>query len=312
MDTLDAMKVFLRVADAGGFAVAARQMDLTPASVTRAVQSLEERVGMRLLQRTTRSVRLTQTGERYLQTVRRMLVEIEEIEDALRHERSSEVSGTLRLSMPVALGTRHLVPLLAQFKQQHPRLRMDLDFSDGPVDLVEQGFDAAIRVSTQLADSSLSARRIGSSPVVISASPAYLQRHGAPVTLDDLQRHHCLQYVHQKAGRNGVPEPQIRANSGEALRGLAVAGLGLIQTPAFLVADELADGRLLRVLPRLDLGEYVVSVVFAERSLMPLRLRCLIDHLAGRLGDLGTPARVARAAPARGLRSLPMPLPMAA
>lgn len=309
MDTLEAMKVFLRVADAGGFAVAARQMDLTPASVTRAVQSLEERVGMRLLQRTTRSVRLTQTGERYLETVRRMLVEIEEIEDALRHERSSEVSGTLRLSMPVALGTRHLVPLLAQFKQQHPRLRMDLDFSDGPVDLVEQGFDAAIRVSTQLADSSLSARRIASSPVVISASPAYLQRHGAPVALDDLQRHHCLQYVHQAAGRNGVSEPQIRANSGEALKGLAVAGLGLIQTPAFLVADELADGRLLRVLPRLDLGEYVVSVVFAERSLMPLRLRCLIDHLAGRLGDLDAPVR---AAPVRGLRAVPMPLPMAA
>jgi DNA-binding transcriptional LysR family regulator len=309
MDTLEAMKVFLRVADAGGFAVAARQMDLTPASVTRAVQSLEERVGMRLLQRTTRSVRLTQTGERYLETVRRMLEEIEEIEDALRHERSSEVSGTLRLSMPVALGTRHLVPLLAQFKQRHPRLRMDLDFSDGPVDLVEQGFDAAIRVSTKLADSSLSARRIGGSPVVISASPAYLQRHGAPVTLDDLQRHHCLHYAHQEAARNGVSEPQIRANNGEALKGLAVAGLGLIQTPAFLVADELADGRLLRVLPRLDLGEYVVSVVFAERSLMPLRLRCLIDHLAGRLGDLGAAARLG---PARGLRAVPMPLPMAA
>lgn len=296
MDTLDAMKVFRRVAEAGSFAAAARQLDLAPASVTRAVQLLEERVGLRLLHRTTRSVRLTESGARYLQTVRQTLAEIDAIEEALRGERTREVGGTLRLTMPVSLGTRHLVPLLAQFKSAHPQLRMDLDFSDGPVDLLGQGFDAAIRVSTRLPDSSLSARRIGSSPVVLSAAPAYLARSGSPRTVEDLRHHQVLQYAHPQgevgAGLRLVgadtedPVAAIRANSADALKGFAVAGWGLIQTPAFVVADELADGRLVRVLPQVPLGEYGISVVFPDRAFLPQRIRRLIDHLAMHLGTL--------------------------
>lgn len=295
MDTLDAMKVFRRVAEVGGFAEAARQLDLAPASVTRAVQSLEERTGLRLLHRTTRSMRLTESGERYLQMVRRALTEIEAVEDALRGERTREVSGTLRLSMPVALGTRYLVPLLAQFKAEHPQLRMDLDFSDGPVDVLGQGFDAAIRVSMRLADSSLNARSIGSSPVVIAASAAYLQRAGTPRTLEDLRKHQMLEYSHQQgeltgglrlvgSEREAAPASSIRANSGEALKGFAIAGLGLVQAPTFLLADELADGRLERLLPQVPLGEYIISIVFPERAFLPQRTRRLIDHLAARLG----------------------------
>jgi DNA-binding transcriptional LysR family regulator len=181
MDTFDAMKVFVRVAEAGSFAEAARQLDLAPASATRAVQSLEERVGFRLFHRTTRRVALTESGGRYMETVKRALAEIGGLEEALRGEVSAEVRGTLKLTMPVALGVQHIVPLLAEFKRAHPKLRMDLDFSDSVVDLLGDGYDAAIRVSARLADSSLSARRIGSSPMVISASPDYLRRHGTNV-----------------------------------------------------------------------------------------------------------------------------------
>ena len=300
MDRLEAMRMFVRVAEAGGFAEAARQLDVAPPVVTRAVQALEQRLSMRLFNRTTRRVGLTESGERYLHTVRRTLAEIEGVEEDLRQEHAGSIAGTLRLSMPVTLGTRHLVPLLAEFKRQHPKLRMDLDFSDSAVDVVGQGFDAAIRVATKLSDSALHARRIGTSPVVITASPAYLQRHGTPASLEELGGHQMLQYANQGSDAPGAlrvvgsepfAEAPIRTNSGDALKGFAVAGLGLIRTPAFVVADELADGRLARVLPHIGLGEYAISIVFPGRTFMPQRMRRLIDHLAAHLDDLGLPAR---------------------
>lgn len=294
MDTLQALKTFIQVAEAGGFAEAARRLDVAPPQVTRAVKALEARIGARLFHRTTRQVRLTDAGERYLQTASRSLSELEELEAALRGEASGEVSGTLRLTMPVTLGTRHIVPLLAQFRARHPRLKLDLDFCDHAVDPVSRGFDAAVRVSTRLPDSSLGARRIAASPAVLAAAPSYLAQHGVPATLDELRDHPVLEAPAERGpagslrvvkGALDAPEA-IRANSAEALKGFAVAGLGLIQSPAFVVADELAQGRLVRVLADVPLGEYVVSVVFPHRTLMPARLRHLIEHLAGGLAML--------------------------
>ncbi len=309
MDTLQAMRTFVKVAEAGGFSEAARRLDIAPPQVTRAVQELEARIGTRLFHRTTRRVRLTDAGERYLQTAVRSLSELEEIEAVLRGEASGEVSGTLRLTMPVALGTRYIVPLLAEFRARHPRLRLDLDFCDHAVDPVSRGFDAALRVSTRLADSSLGARRIATSPAVIAAAPAYLARHGRPVTMDDLRRHCILEVPTDRhptttlrivKGDVEAAEP-IRANSAEALKGFAVAGLGLIQSPAFILADELADGRLVRVLENAAMGEYVVSVVFPDRVSMPMRLRRLIDHLAAGLSSLSSTSHtVGRDSPVRG------------
>lgn len=299
MDKLDEMKIFVRVADAGRFAEAARQLDLSPTCVTRAVRALEDRLGVRLLHRTTRSLRLTEAGERYLHAARDTLEQIDCMEETLRREHAGESGGTLRLRMPVYLGTRHLVPLLAEFKQQHPHLRMDLDFSDAPVDIVSDGFDAAIRVTTGLDDSSLHARRIGSSAVVLSASPAYLQRHDVPRTPEHLRLHQVLHYADQGTASLAAHTQQvgalgtastIRANNGDALKSMALAGLGLVRAPAFIVADELADGRLVRVLPHADLGAYVISIVFAARRLMPLRTRNLIEHLTQRLTEVGMPA----------------------
>jgi DNA-binding transcriptional LysR family regulator len=199
--------------------------------------------------------------------------------------------------MPVALGVQHIVPLLAEFKRAHPKLRMDLDFSDSVVDLLGDGYDAAIRVSARLADSSLSARRIGSSPMVISASPDYLRRHGMPQHLSELVRHQRLCYSQQPVesmvplGRTASDVPaDIRVNNGDALKAFALAGMGLIQTPAFVVSDDLASGRLVRVLPGEHLGDYQISVVFPERAFMPLRTRRLIEYLAANLSDLGVPA----------------------
>lgn len=288
MDTIDAMKTFVKVAEAGSFSEAARRLDVSPALVTRAVQALEARIGTRLLHRTTRRVGLTDAGQRYLGTASRTLAELDELEAGLRGEARGEVSGTLRLTMPVALGTRYLVPLLAEFKSQHPRLRLDLDFCDHPVDPVSKGFDAAVRVSTRLEDSSLSARRVASCPVILAGAPSYLARHGTPASLDDLRRHQLLEVVAERAhggalrlARSDAESGEsIRANSAEALKGFAVAGHGLIRSPAFVVAEELASGRLVRVLPGVPLGEYSVSVVFPNRVMMPARLRRLIDHLA--------------------------------
>lgn len=195
MDSIEAMKAFIEVAGTSSFSGAARRLDVAPAVVTRAVQMLEARVGLRLFNRTTRRVVLTEAGERYLNTATRTLGELDEMESALRGEASGEVSGTLRLSMPVALGTRYLVPLLAEFRLRHPKLRLDLDFCDHLVDPAARGFDAAVRVSTKLADSSLIARRIAASPVVLAASPAYLASHGVPAGLEDLRNHHVLEVV---------------------------------------------------------------------------------------------------------------------
>lgn len=285
MDTLDAMKVFVRVADTGGFAQAARQLDLAAGSVTRAVQALEGRLGVRLFHRTTRSVRLTDSGERYLQTARRALADLEVVEDLLRRERSAEVAGTLRLTMPVVLGVQHIVPLLAEFVHQHPRLRLDLHFDDAPVDIVAAGFDAAVRVATELPDSLLTARRIASSPIVACGAPRYLARHGLPQDRAALARHRTLQYAHQPA--DGVAAPTVRANNAAALKGFAIAGHGLVQAPAYLVADDIARGALVQVLADTPLGDYAIHVVFAGRAFVPLRLRVLIDFLAARLGNLG-------------------------
>lgn len=306
MDSMEAMKAFVKVAEASSFSEAARRLNVAPAVVTRAVQMLEARVGLRLFNRTTRRVALTEAGERYLRTATRTLGELEEMEATLRGEANGEVSGTLRLSMPVALGTRYLVPLLADFKSRHPKLRLDLDFCDHQVDPAARGLDAAVRVSTKLADSSLSARRIASSPVLLAASPSYLAGHGAPAGLEDLRNHQVLEVLADRAAMRLVSgelpsdEATVRANSAEALKGFAVAGLGLLRAPAFVVADELASGKLVRVLAGVPLGEYVVSVVFPNRTMMPARLRRVIDHLARGLGslaqDFGTdPQRLASA-----------------
>ncbi|MBX3607371.1 MAG: LysR family transcriptional regulator [Piscinibacter sp.] len=305
MDTLDAMKTFVKVAEAGAFAEAARRLDLAPPQVTRAVKALEARIGTRLFHRTTRRIKLTDAGERYLLTAARALSDLEEMEAVLRGESSGDVSGTLRLTMPVALGTRYIVPLLAEFRARHPRLRLDLDFCDHAVDPVSRGFDAALRVSSSLPDSSLGVRRVAASAAVIAASPGYLARHGTPATVECLRDHQVLEVPTDRrpAGALRVVKGDaeatevIRANSAEALKGFAVAGMGLIRSPAFVLADELADGRLVRILADVPLGEYAVSVVFPNRTLMPLRLRRLIDHLAAGLATLspgrhGAEARV--------------------
>lgn len=293
MDTLEAMRIFVRVADTANFAEAARQLDLAPATVTRAVQALEQRLSTRLFHRSTRSVRLTDDGQRYLDAARPALSELFAAEDAVRSARARQVSGTLRMTMPTGLGTRFIVPLLAEFRDRHPELRLDLDFSDAAMDLVAAGFDAAIRVATQLPDSSLAARRIATSPAVITGAPSYLARHGMPQSLADLLQHVCVQYANHFGSQGEAPlgavAAPVRVNSGDAMKSFAVAGHGLVRTPAFVVQDELASGRLVQVLPQIDLGEFVIHVLFAERHFMPLRLRHLIDFLGSRLGALGIP-----------------------
>ncbi|MGQ3052612.1 MAG: LysR family transcriptional regulator [Roseateles sp.] len=288
MDTLEAMRAFVKVAESGSFTEAARRLDVAKPLVTRAVQALEARIGTRLFHRTTRRVSLTDAGQRYLGKAAPALVEFDELEASLRGEAHGEVSGTLRLTMPVSLGVRYLVPLLAEFKARHPRLRLDLDFCDHLVDPVARGFDAAVRVSTRLEDSALTIRRIAASPVVLAAAPAYLARAGVPDTLEGLRDHQMLEVIAERAA-TGVPRvlagdaalgAPIRANSVEALKGFAVAGHGVIRAPAFALAEELASGSLVRLLSDAALGEYVVSLVFANRTMMPLRLRRLIDHLA--------------------------------
>lgn len=297
MDTLDAMRAFVKVAEAGSFTEAARRLDVATPMISRAVQALEARVGTRLFHRTTRRVSLTDAGQRYLGTAVPALVELDELEAALRGEAQGEVSGSLRLTMPVLLGVRYLVPLLSDFQARHPRVRLDLDFCDHLVDPVARGFDAAFRVSTTLEDSALAMRRIAACPVVLAAAPHYLARAGAPASLDALAGHPLLEVAAGRVRPQAASAAPVRANSVEALKGFAVAGLGVIRAPAFSVMEELEAGQLVRLLPEADLGEYVVSVVFANRHLMPLRLRRLIEHVAQGLAAFpATPALAAAGA----------------
>lgn len=292
-DRLTGMQVFQKVAALGSFSAAARALGMSQAMATKHVEAIEKHLGARLFQRTTRRLTLTEAGSRYRAATERILAEIEEAEREASAA-TTELTGTLRLNLPLAFGLREVVPAIADFAHRYPALTVDVGLSDRVVDLVEEGWDLAIRIG-RLPDSALVARKLAPIRTGLAAAPAYLARHGAPTTVADLNNHNCLGYTlptpasaqrwaFGSEGKTVVPvSGTFRANNGDALCAAAVAGIGIIYQPLFITRDDLLAGRLVPVsldLPAFDFAN--VHAVHAPSRHVPAKVRAFSDFLAER------------------------------
>lgn len=291
-DELDSMALFARVVEAGGFSPAARELGQSKSSVSKRVARLEDRLGVRLLNRTTRRLSLTEAGEAFYAGCRRMLSEAEAAEEAVTYLAAAP-RGTLRINAPMSFGQWHLAPALADFLRRCPELSVELVLDDREVNLVQEGFDVGIRIR-ELADSSLIARRLTLSRRVLCAAPAYLEARGRPERPEDLTRHDCLLYSYLsdpavwtfrgRQGRRRVRvSSRLKANNGEALREAAGAGYGIAFLPTFIVGDAIRAGRLACLLAEWtgNTGVPIHVIYPAGRNLSP-KVRVFVDFLAER------------------------------
>ena len=292
MDRLDAMRVFIAVAEEQGFSSAARRLAMSPPSVTRAVAALEERVGARLLRRTTRIVRLTEAGTRFLADCKRILGELEEAEAAAAGAHA-EPRGQLGVSAPVMFGRLFVAPILLDFLARYPEVTAQTLLVDRIVDLMDEGLDVAVRIA-DLADSSLSAVRVGWMRRVVCASPAYLAAHGMPKTPADLSHLDAIAFSSSAAQpewrfSSGSKTTTIRpvahliANTAEVAVAAAVAGRGVTRVLAYQIAAELGSGHLRIVLPEFEQPPLPIHVVHLEGRRAVARVRAFIDFAVDRL-----------------------------
>lgn len=289
MDRIQSMEVFAKVAQAGSLSAAAGQLGLSKSTVSKHISALEERLGVLLLNRTTRRLSLTELGMAYRDHALRILAEIEETE-LLIHEHTVEPKGKLRVNAPMSFGILHLAPLLPGFMAAHPRIEMELTLDDRRVDLIEEGYDVAVRIG-QLGDSNLIARRLASVHFVCAAAERYLARHRPVQEPEDLASHNCLRYsLNRQPGewrfeRQGEARAvkvtgTLTANNGDALREAAVGGLGVIYQPAFIIGADLNAGRLIPLLGEWRTPLIDIHAVFPEQRRLQPKLRRFVDYLA--------------------------------
>lgn len=289
MDQLRALRVFAAVVEQGSFAAAANHLGLSRTAASKHVQDLEARLGVALLNRTTRSVSLTQTGAAYFERARHILDELEAA-DAEASLQTRTPRGRLRVSVPVSFGVRHLAPRLNGFRDSYPEVHLDLIVSDRQVNLVEEGFDLAIRIG-ELADSSLIARRIATGRLILCAAPGYLEARGWPAVPRDLRAHTCLGYPYWSGYQNwlftdprGNPHRvpvrnELWSNNGDLLLAAAIGGCGIVRQPDFIVHEALARGDLVEILPDLVKPEIGIHAIYPPAAVVALRLRVFIDYL---------------------------------
>lgn len=287
MSTIGDLEIFARVARTGNMSAAGREMGLSPAVVSKRIALLEERLGARLFQRTTRQLTLTETGAGYFKRVTSILNLCEEAEDFISR-RNTVPRGLLKVSLPTSFGRLHVAPHLNAFLASYPEIQLDVHVGDAYVDLIRDGFDLAIRIG-ELKDSSLVARRIAPDTRLICASPEYLEQHGVPQSLADLDAHDCLfvntAEVWRLDGPGGEalfrPRGNVRCDSSDFVRSLVMSGIGIGMLSTWEVGDALADGRL-----RILLSDYrgaaarAVHAVYPSRDFMPAKADVLIDFLA--------------------------------
>jgi DNA-binding transcriptional LysR family regulator len=294
MDRLGELEAFAAVAETGGFTAAARTLGRTTSSVSKQIQSLEARLGVRLLHRTTRRVSLTEIGIAFRDRVQGVLVDLDEAEGAVAqlHE---EPRGLLRVSVPTDFGRLRLADMLARFAMRHADIRLEVEFSDRFVDVVEEGFDIVVRIAN-LDDSTLVARRMGPCRRVICAAPAYLEANGHPAHPSELSSHSVIGYAYEQSrpwrfrgteeqGMTVTVDPRHRANNGEMIRSMLVNGLGIALLPTFLIGDDLLAGRLETLfMDRLE-ADTVIWAVTPHRKLLATKVRLMLDHLVSDCGE---------------------------
>ena len=289
MDRFLEMQTFNTVVETGSFVAAAELLQLSKAAVSRHVVELEKRLGIRLLHRTTRRLSLTPEGQVFYARGKEVLAELDAVETEVTARRES-VSGLLRINAPVTFGITHLASLWGLFREQHPQVAMDVTLSDRVVDLVEEGYDLAIRIAA-LETSSLVSRRLTTTRMTLCASPEYLRRHGTPRHPSELSSHQVIAYSYLATrddwhfdGPEGrvvvTTRPWMRTNNGETCRAAALAHQGVILQPGFVVDAELAAGRLVELLPEYRSTEIGIYAVYPTRKHLSAKVRVLIDFLA--------------------------------
>ena len=293
MDRLGELEAFVAVAEAGGFTAGARSLGRTTSGVSKQIRALEERLGVRLFNRTTRRVSLTEVGTAFRERVRGILDDLEDAEVAIGRLQD-EPRGLLRVCAPMDFGRIALAEHLAAFASRHPRVQLEVELSDRFTDVVEEGFDLVVRIAN-LPDSSLVARRLGPCRRLLCAAPSYLASHGRPERPGDLRDHALIGYAYEQTRRwrfrteDGEQvvdvDPRHRANNGEMIRELLVEGLGIALLPTFLIGDDLRANRLEALFPGSLVADTQIWAVTPHRKLLATKVRLLIDALVSGCGD---------------------------
>ena len=283
------MRAFAAVVDAGSFVGGADSLDISKAAISRQVADLEARLGVRLLNRTTRRLSLTDEGEVFHARAKELLGSLDEMESEVA-ARSGQAVGTLKVTAPVSFGVQHLAPLWPGFMAKHPQVRLEVMLADRFVDLVEEGVDLGVRIA-RLESSSLVSRRLSSTTLVLCASPRYLKTHGRPRHPSELAQHAVIAYSllsvgddWQFTGPEGLVHvrvnPRMRTNSGDTCLAAALGHEGIVLEPSFIVAEDLAQGRLVQLLPEYRSLELGIYAVYPSRKFVAPKVRALIDYLA--------------------------------
>ena len=294
MGQLEDMAMFVRVVEAGSITKAAEQLNIAKSAVSRRLKDLETRLGSQLISRTTRQSHLTESGERYYQRACNILNEV----DTLNEQTSgapTRIEGTLKMTAPLSFGLMHLNEVIDEYANQHPSLKFELDFSDRHVDLIEEGYELAIRIRA-LQDSSYQAKRLALIRYTLCASPDYLNRCGTPQTIADLKNHAFLQYGLGKTSSLELTDAKgnkhyhtidakTKATNGKFLTDLAVKGHGIVFIPTFIAYQRLARGELIPILPQYQLPTLYAYAVYPKNRFLSQRCRYLIDFIAERFGD---------------------------
>lgn len=288
MDKVQEMTSFVAVVEAGSFVAAADATGLSKAAVSRHVADLEERLGVRLLQRTTRRLSLTEDGQTFFARAKELLAAIDEAESEIS-ARTGEPFGLLRINAPLSFGILHLAPLWGRFAERHPRISLDVTLADRVVDLVEEGYDLAVRI-TNLPSSALVSRRLASTRMVLCASPTYLRGHGTPKHPRELATHTVFSYSYWSTrdewnftGPEGPVavrlNPRIHTNSGDTCRAAALDHQCVVLQPDFLIGEDLRRGTLVELMPEYRAIEIDIYAVYPSRKLLPTKVRRMVDFL---------------------------------
>lgn len=287
------MLVFARVVETGSFSAAGKLLDLTPSAVSKLVGRIEQRLGILLLQRSTRQLTLTTEGKQFYDSCVRILDDIEEAEQGIATGKAA-AHGTLRVNVSLPFGTHQLLPLIPEFSRRYPDIRLDLSLTDALVDLQREQVDVAIRMGA-LADASFQARPLGTSRLAVVAAPAYLKAHGRPRHPDDLAAHRCFNFNFRRArdewpfllGAHTVYRQVgggMLTNNGETMRLLTLEGLGISRLALFHIGKDLAEGKLVELLPEFNPGDTEeIHAIFRQQRYMPQRVRVFIDFLVEKL-----------------------------
>jgi DNA-binding transcriptional LysR family regulator len=292
MDILAGRRVLVAVVDAGSFAAAARRLDMSRAMVSKYVLGLEDHLGTRLLNRTTRRLSLTESGSVFYERSVQIIADVTEAEQVAGHM-AAEPRGVLKMTMPLAYGLHRLGPAISDYANRFPKVKLDLSLSDRKVDLIEEGFDLAIRIG-KLSESGLIARKLGTEHSIIVGAPAYFERYGEPKTPGDLTNHVCLGYSLASAGdewrlygADGLVTVRstgsVKADNGDILRLAALNGTGLIFQPHFIVDEDVRAGRLRQVLGDYASEELGIYAVYPSRKHLSAKVRTFVDFLVAQL-----------------------------